>query len=1192
MDKFSISSAFFTTLLFSFFSFLFLVSPNPAKALDATNPGDYTGPGDWNGTSGNDHYTNTAGETVDGSINMTQGGNDTVDNAGLIKWSILGSKNGGNTFNNSGTVSEKILGSNNDGYNNYGGSNNITNTGEASFVFGGSNSNFFSSGGSNTINNSGTVWSIIGNNNSGELSSGGLNTITNSGDVIVYGEIYGSWNSGLGSSGGSNTINNSGVANLIIGSENIGEWSSGGSNIITNSGDKLYGDIFGSINKGDNSYGGENTIINTGTIHFSIVGSWNSGLRSVGWYNTITNSGTVHGTIFGSGNDGINSYGGENTITNSGTVDGDIFGSYSNGLDSSGEANTITNSGTVLGDIFGSYTDHNGDAFITGKNNTIINSGTVYGGILGSYNNFIGLSPWARNWFGGINAVTNSGTVYKDLGGSWNAGIYTSGGYNTMSNSGTVYGDIFGSYNVGIDSSGGLNTISNSGMVYGDIYGSLNAGTNSFSISNTIWWNYGINSSSLGNTIFNSGTVKGDIWGSKNEGAGSSGGNDTIINSGTVDGDIYGSWNGGTNSSSLGNTIINSGTVKGDIWGSWNGGFDSFGGDDSITNYGTVLGSIFGADGNDLVILVGGSYLGGVADGGTGIDTLGFNNMGTQDGSLQGTKYLNFENLSILGGSTTLTGLWDFSTGYVVIHNGNLYVNGTLITNLLTIYQNGLLGGTGVINSNIINYGTISPGNSIGTLTVKGNVTFMEGSIYLVEIQGDRSDLLDVSGAVTINGGTVKTKIPVGLYTNGKSWTIITTDGGINGRFSSLSTGLNSVTLKPYLSYGSNTVRILIKRIPFETLGVTDNQSSIGAVLDTIVPKAQGGMRSQIITMDFGMNAGQIQETLNAMSPEIYSTFGGAGLESSAVLERTISFYQSERRLHIKLGVAVNTGGEEPVQQKGWNVWARMLGSSSQRDGEGSFVGYSREMSAVMSGIDKIFNNKLTLGLTLAHSDSDIEWSESSHDGSVTGTHIGLYTSGDFGNLFVDATVSFSDFDNSSFRDISFEGTSAAAVSDFDSIGLRGKIRTGYDVLLGGWFVSPVVGLGYAYLERDGFTEQGAAHLNLDIYEDKAKSLTTSLGIQCGGLFELGQWQLLPKVSLSWVYEFEDDAPSVSANFVDYSSSDFTVNGIAPASDYGLFDMSVSAKYGANLSLFFDYSLAVTDGFDSHLLTGGLAWWF
>ena len=47
--------------------------------------------------------------------------------------------------------------------------------------------------------------------------------------------------------------------------------------------------------------------------------------------------------------------------------------------------------------------------------------------------------------------------------------------------------------------------------------------------------------------------------------------------------------------------------------------------------------------------------------------------------------------------------------------------------------------------------GTLAPGNSIGTLTVNGNLTFNAGSTYTVEFSPSAADRTNVTGAATLD---------------------------------------------------------------------------------------------------------------------------------------------------------------------------------------------------------------------------------------------------------------------------------------------------------------------------------------------------------------------------------------------------------------------------------------------------------
>ena len=61
--------------------------------------------------------------------------------------------------------------------------------------------------------------------------------------------------------------------------------------------------------------------------------------------------------------------------------------------------------------------------------------------------------------------------------------------------------------------------------------------------------------------------------------------------------------------------------------------------------------------------------------------------------------------------------------GRATVSAGGLLINGEFTTDGLTVLRNALLGGAGTIFGNVFNYGTVSPGNSPGTLTINGNYT-------------------------------------------------------------------------------------------------------------------------------------------------------------------------------------------------------------------------------------------------------------------------------------------------------------------------------------------------------------------------------------------------------------------------------------------------------------------------------------
>jgi T5SS/PEP-CTERM-associated repeat protein len=84
-----------------------------------------------------------------------------------------------------------------------------------------------------------------------------------------------------------------------------------------------------------------------------------------------------------------------------------------------------------------------------------------------------------------------------------------------------------------------------------------------------------------------------------------------------------------------------------------------------------------------------------------------------------------------VGRDKTASGSVDGGTGTFVL------INSTLNAQQIVIGTNGFLGGTGTINGNVTNFGIFSPGNSPGTLEIKGSFVAESGSRMILEIAGD-----------------------------------------------------------------------------------------------------------------------------------------------------------------------------------------------------------------------------------------------------------------------------------------------------------------------------------------------------------------------------------------------------------------------------------------------------------------------
>ena len=103
-------------------------------------------------------------------------------------------------------------------------------------------------------------------------------------------------------------------------------------------------------------------------------------------------------------------------------------------------------------------------------------------------------------------------------------------------------------------------------------------------------------------------------------------------------------------------------------------------------------------------------------------------------------------------GTTMLTGINTY-TGPTKVNAGALIVDGSIASSSGLTATGAPVGGTGTLPSTTINGGgTLSPGNSIGTITINGNLVFGAGSVYRVEASPSAADRTSVTGSATLAG--------------------------------------------------------------------------------------------------------------------------------------------------------------------------------------------------------------------------------------------------------------------------------------------------------------------------------------------------------------------------------------------------------------------------------------------------------
>ncbi|MGB3505129.1 MAG: autotransporter domain-containing protein, partial [Xanthobacteraceae bacterium] len=137
-------------------------------------------------------------------------------------------------------------------------------------------------------------------------------------------------------------------------------------------------------------------------------------------------------------------------------------------------------------------------------------------------------------------------------------------------------------------------------------------------------------------------------------------------------------------------------------------------------------------------------------------------------------------------------------TGATTVSGGTLSVNGSIASSSLTTVAAGAtLGGTGTVGNTDV-FGTLSAGNSPGTLTVAGNLALKPGSISLFQlgapgtVGGISNDLVTVTGNLALDG-TLQTPGAVSGY-----YRLFDVGGAVSGAFAMVPTGATVNTDIPH----------------------------------------------------------------------------------------------------------------------------------------------------------------------------------------------------------------------------------------------------------------------------------------------------------------------------------------------------------------------------------------------------------
>lgn len=524
-------------------------------------------------------------------------------------------------------------------------------------------------------------------------------------------------------------------------------------------------------------------------------------------------------------------------------------------------------------------------------------------------------------------------------------------------------------------------------------------------------------------------------------------------------------------------------------------------------------------------------------------------------------------------GNISLTGSNAAFAGSADVNAGILSVNSNYSGTTANVASGGTLGGNGTLGSAVID-GKLAPGNSIGTITVNGNVDFNTGSIYEVEISPTQSDKLVSTGVVTIhNGASVNILAGAGTYTNGFVYNIITS-GSLVGTFDTLTEDL--AFFDGTLQYTGTDVNLLIERndVDFSEIGQDPTQVQVGSAVTEL------GNGNTLYDAFSNLSTTQAQGALDTLSGEHNAGITGSMTRSAGIIQSALTSHMTG--LHHG-GSKGNTGALAPISSNSssdpseyvaaylepmtrpWDdatVWFEAIGTMGHSGSEGSTPSQDRHSYGALGGVDIAMDTGGYYGFFGGYETGEIETDSQRASSDMNNYHAGVYAtkplthnislSGGLGTTYHDIdTVRYVVFPG--FQDVARGDTAGQTVSAFAEVAHTMEFE---DVA-----IEPFANVSITYSHVDGYTETDINGSGLVV--DSANNTTPAsvLGVRGGKQVYLGDAEINLNASLGWQHVYGDTDSSADMRFA-AGTSTFESYGPAMDRDAAIVGLGIDGQIG------------------------------
>ena len=537
-----------------------------------------------------------------------------------------------------------------------------------------------------------------------------------------------------------------------------------------------------------------------------------------------------------------------------------------------------------------------------------------------------------------------------------------------------------------------------------------------------------------------------------------------------------------------------------------------------------------------------------------------------------------------------------------VTNNATVVLNGVLNTPSVTVASGGTLSGTGTLNGNLTNSGVVAPGNSPGTLTVKGNFAQTSGGTLLVQVGNGLNSMLSVNGTATLGGTLVVNSYAGHQFQYGEKIVFLSASE-ITGSFSSV------VVPDGFRGrvkiFGDPMLEVIMAPASYTQMAQNRNQSNVASALNSFIPATSGDRLVVSTTLD-SLTAPQYNQAFNAIMPSFYQqvatiAFNQANAQNMELSQRLWGLRVAEGGGFSMSGLADNyamiqegqgdgdgKGTKNPAKDilrpgldNRWGMFVDGNGIFAQANSANMLPGYNSQSGGVTTGLTYKWNKNVSSGIYCGYQGT---YTKSGANGSGLGTGSSLTDNavrfGVFGTygqengkgFYANALAGGAYHNLQATRVIQFPGLNRTANSAPGAGELDTMLGGGYDVQKGNFTFGPTASLQYTYLGVNGLNETGAQSLNFNSSGWNSSSMLSSLGAHAAYTWYAHKnIVVVPQISLNWQHEFMQNPYAISGNLGGVSPT-FSNWSASPIRDYLYTGVGFTVEFAKRWNTSFFYN--------------------